>query len=903
MQALDHVLAGCTGHPILPFLWVHGEDAAVLRKKIEQIHSSGIRAVCVEARPHRDFNGPKWFEDLETILTACKEHGMEMWLLDDSHFPTGWANGEGQKNHPALCKQFLCLKTLDYTGPVPGSGAVLKYALRSPEDVVLGVYLQRRTAFEQFDPSSTIDVTPTLHQTADYNTGKPNLDPMGRPFPGVQGKVPAVRFDLPEGGWSLNILTISYKGGEKQTEGYLNPIVPEATDVLLNTVYQPVYERFGDAFGKTFRGFFSDEPRFGNIHGAEQASIGRNSAMCLPWRPGMAGILAQHCASLGGLLTGMTEAKLLPLLPLLFCSDGELAHALRYAYMDLVSRLYSEHFDGRIAAWCHAHGCEHIGHTIEDNEASARLGYGAGHIFRAMAHADMAGIDVVIQQLMPGMDQGLFKGMHSPGWDGAFFTYLLGKFGGSLAHLDPKKKGRCMCELFGAYGWYEGTRLEKWLVDYMLVRGVNRLVPHAFDCAPFPDSDCPPHFGADGHDPQTAGFHALMAYSTRLCSLLSDGTAQPDLALYFNAEGEWSGDYMPTQKPAAALARACIDYDLISADFLAEAKIEGGYLAINGMKLRALVLPWAEALPGSLLRHLLRLAKGGIPVWFVDGMPARCAEGGGETLLAKLAGCPAVHTVPLNDLAATLLHTGVPELIPDAPQPYLRRYHYRHSDGEIYFFTNEGPATRIQTRMQGAPTGTAYVYDPFANTVTEAPDAFTLDLPPYGSKVVLVPNEPLANARPAPARFVPEKHIELNRCTVQTASFEDLSVWSEPFVLTAPTYITALPGYETFAGRIRYGFTLPLDAVPLAARLVLSGVREGAAVTVNGHDCGLRICPDYCFDLTGLYVGENKLVIELDTTLGRTMNDVISAFAPLEPAGLTAAAVELMQQCSESLSF
>lgn len=59
-----------------------------------------------------------------------------------------------------------------------------------------------------------------------------------------------------------------------------------------------------------------------------------------------------------------------------------------------------------------------------------------------------------------------------------------------------------MCELFGAYGWYEGTRLEKWLVDYMLVRGVNRLVPHAFDCAPFPNADCPPHFGADGQTPR-----------------------------------------------------------------------------------------------------------------------------------------------------------------------------------------------------------------------------------------------------------------------------------------------------------------------------------------------------------------------------------------------------------------
>lgn len=894
MQALDKILAGRTGHPILPFLWIHGEDAGVLREKINQIYSSGIRAVCVEARPHKDFNGPKWFEDLETILTACKERGMEMWLLDDSHFPTGWANGEVKKNHPALCKQFLCLKTLDFTGPVQGSGAVLKYALRSPEDEILGVYLQRRTAFETFDPSTTIDVTPTLHTVADYNTGKPNSDPMGHPLPGVQGEVPVVNFDLPEGDWSLHILTVSYKGGEKQTDGYLNPIVPEATDVLLDTVYRPVYERFGAEFGKTFCGFFSDEPRFGNIHGAEGASIGRNSSMNLPWRPGMAAMLAQHCAALGGLLAGMTEEKLLPLLPLLFCGEGEMAHALHYAYMDLVSRLYSEHFDGRIAAWCHDHGCEHIGHTIEDNGAASRLGYGAGHIFRAMAHADMAGIDVVIQQLMPGMDKGLFKGMHSPGWDGEFFTYLLGKFGGSLAHFDPKKKGRCMCELFGAYGWYEGTRLEKWLVDYMLVRGVNRLVPHAYDCAPFPDSDCPPHFGADGHDPQTAGFRALMTYSTRLCSLLSDGAARPDLALYFNAEGEWSGDYMPTQKPAAALARACMDYDLVSADFLAEAYVEGSCLIINGIRLRALVIPWAAVLPGSLLRNVLRVAEGGVPVWFVDSLPVRCTEGGGETLLAELSGCPAVHTVPLNELAAALLAANIPELTPDTPQPYLRRYYYSHPDGEVYFFTNEGPAGRIQTRLQGAPAGAAYLYDPFANTVTEDPDAFALDLPPYGSKVVLVPREPLANALPAQACFVPERRMELHHCTVQTSSFEKLSAWSEPFELATPGYITALPGYESFAGRIRYCFTLSLDAAPQAARLELSGVRENAAVTVNGHDCGLRICPDYCFDLTGLHTGDNKLVIELDTTLGRTMNDFISAFAPLEPAGLTGAVVELM---------
>jgi len=48
---------------------------------------------------------------------------------------------------------------------------------------------------------------------------------------------------------------------------------------------------------------------------------------------------------------------------------------------------------------------EYIGHTIEDNNANACLGYGAGHFYKAMTYEDMAGIDVVLHELMPGMDQ------------------------------------------------------------------------------------------------------------------------------------------------------------------------------------------------------------------------------------------------------------------------------------------------------------------------------------------------------------------------------------------------------------------------------------------------------------------------------------------------------------------
>ena len=44
--------------PIFPFLWMRGEEEAILRREIEKIAQCGIGAVCVEARPHDDFCGP-----------------------------------------------------------------------------------------------------------------------------------------------------------------------------------------------------------------------------------------------------------------------------------------------------------------------------------------------------------------------------------------------------------------------------------------------------------------------------------------------------------------------------------------------------------------------------------------------------------------------------------------------------------------------------------------------------------------------------------------------------------------------------------------------------------------------------------------------------------------------------
>lgn len=84
-------LNGKQGNYILPFFWQHGEDEETLREYMGVIQDMGIRAVCLESRPHPDFAGPKWWEDMDVILSEARQRNMKVWILDDCHFPTGYA--------------------------------------------------------------------------------------------------------------------------------------------------------------------------------------------------------------------------------------------------------------------------------------------------------------------------------------------------------------------------------------------------------------------------------------------------------------------------------------------------------------------------------------------------------------------------------------------------------------------------------------------------------------------------------------------------------------------------------------------------------------------------------------------------------------------------------------------
>lgn len=856
MKRLAEVLENKQQNYIFPFLWMHGEEEAVLREEMRKVDEAGMKAVCVESRPHPDFCGAGWWRDMDIILDEARGRGMKVWILDDSHFPTGYANGKIVSDYPELAKRYLKIHQLDFVGPMPDSSFLVKWGSpRRPfapakyenpaADKLLGIMAARKTGDNSIDPATLTDVTKFEKEGVLY-------------------------WDIPEGDWRIFVLLQTVHGGEPHTEGYLNPLEPEAVQVLIREVYESHYARYKDDFGKTLAGFFSDEPRFGNMHGA-MGSIGRYE-MVLPWKDGLE---AQFSAE---------QFLRLPLLAPIEAGGAE--HSIRYKYMDMVSRMYGETFTGSLAAWCRERGVEYIGHLIEDNNAHARLGYGAGHFFRAIWEQDMSGIDVVLNQIMPGMDKGSFKSMTASGWDGEFFHYALAKLGTSLAHLDPKKKGRTMCEVYGAYGWAEGIKLMKWITDHMLVRGVNHFVPHAFSPKSFPDPDCPPHFYAGGHNPQYRFMKLLFTYLNRISHLLNGGKHVASVGLLYHAEAEWLGDYMLLQKPARELTRQQIDFDIIPADLIAEAEIGDKTYTINGETFSALVVPYAEALPQRLLEKVKELTDHGVLVQFIGGFPVR-NELGEKVANALLTGA-AVQS--LDDFTAKLREGGHYDIRTSEYQPYLRYYHYRHNDGNLYMFFNEDPYQSIETTVTLSHGGHMAAYDGFANRLRPIPQqivdgktAVRLTLHPYESVIVLESTEQPED-HPEPQRVLAEIG---GPWAVSFATAETYPAFSEGKTLNHLVNIATVEGYEKFSGTVRYTVQFELGEDVKNTVIDLGRVYEVAEVILNGKNLGVKINPPYLFAAgDALRKGSNELIVEATNNLGKQQQDFLSQYMVLEPTGL-----------------
>ena len=858
---------------ILPFLWLHGESEPVIREEIRRVHESGISEICVESRPHPDFAGPGWWQDLDIIIDEAKNLGMRIWILDDAHFPTGFANGWIRDRFPERRKVYLAEKHIDAIGPFEGAAFFIsEHLLASDEandaDVLLGVVaVQRSSITEEMDDTS-IDITDKM------NDG-------------------TIFWDVPVGMWRIFILFLTQRHGGDQD--YINMVDPASVRVQIDAVYEPHFEHYSNEFGKTIAGFFSDEPGFGNTKiSFFDDAIGKKQ-MVLPWS-----------CNVQSMLYDALRDEFRTILPFLWYDSPTKACRVRYTYMDIITKLYSQCFTTQIAEWCHAHGVEYIGHVMEDQNVHSRLGPGSGHFFRSMSAQDMSGIDTVYQQLTPGFDRHVFRWMRM-NWDGEFFHYALAKMGSSLGHLDPKKKGRTVCEIFGAYGWQEGLKQMKWQTDHMLVRGVNWFVPHAFSPKDFPDEDCPPHFYARNQNAQFRYLKYLMDYTNKMCRILSGGIHIAPAAILYHAEAEWLGEYMPCQKPARILTQSQIDFDIIPVDVLTDSatfnsRIENGKLFVNNEEFKVLVIPYSQRISCLLAKFIRKAASAGLKIVFVDRYPEAICEmygySGEDSISDIIAAC---DCEPLESLSTFLRSRRIYDIQIETIEPYLRYYRYRKDGREWFMFFNEAPYKQIETWIHLPISGSVHEFNAFDSSSrklfsqkTNQGNRLRISLCPYESVLLFMDCAFDDSGAVDEFSYFPEEetrsssgHIIEGVWKVSSATSEEYPVFTERCNLSKLIDLSKPERMPRFSGTLRYSICFPIAEADTYSWIDLGAVFETSDIVLNGIPLGIRICPPYRYNITGILVsGVNDLQIEVTNTVVRQVRDEISIYRMIEPTGL-----------------
>lgn len=850
---------------IFPFLWMRGESQEILRNEIKHIQECGIQSFCLEARPHPDFCGPQWWQDLEVVVEESKKRGMTFWILDDAHFPTGYANGMLKEKYKEQNKIYLNYNSSDVYVKPGGFSLNIKEML-----------LPRISFFDIGKPIDQKEVRNNkllavlaIRMAEDSKLSEECLDVTEQ----VCGDW--IHLSLPGGAWRIYTIFTTRMGGGR--EGYINLLDAKSVQVLIKEVYEAHYVHLRKYAGELFRGFFSDEPELGNVSGYDGDERVGHRDMPLPW-----------CAEMGEEMGGVFGVEWKKYLPYLWedCISSLKTATVRYHYINLVTQRVRRCFSDQIGDWCRERGLQYIGHLVEDNHQDSKFGAGTGHYFRGMDGMSMSGIDVIRDQIVPGggkTNRRVFGVNNSK-----FYHYVLGKLGSSCAEIDEKKAGRCMCELYGAYGWKLGVRDMTWIMNHLLSRGVNYFVPHAFSMAQYPDVDCPPHFYAGGNNAQYRDFGELMKYTKKMCTLLSGGRHQTKTALIYQAEAEWVGEYMDMDEPARLLTENQIDFEILPIDAFTSERYgivytENGFI-INGNKYESVLIPRMEYISEDFARIIQEHPD--INFVFLDGYPKGILSTHCESKTVdkemtldrnvvdlgikgfKKAGNTCIS---LEKLKKLLLKDFLKEMLLMPGNQNVVYYHYR-KQGDIFILFNESIYEPFQGYVKFPSEEKIYRYDmkreqwfPFEGQVNIQPYELTVFMDKRQMEIMNGKSEK------CPQTGDTDRKTTLDISTGWYVSMTRALQYPEFSKGEFVEVLEPISNKNTkFSGIIRYEKEIILDKAISVMNWKAENVYECARIYVDGKLGGVQLIPPYEIKLEGDWKpGIHKLTIEISTNMAR----------------------------------
>ena len=361
--------------------------------------------------------------------------------------------------------------------------------------------------------------------------------------------------------------------GVHEGEDDREPNAPKAADLLdvnamklfIHLIHDTYYNRLSKYFGSTIVAMFTDEPSI----------LGRCAKKGLiPWTHGF----LEHYQACGG------KVEDLPVLFEPVTPETQKAHQI---YHHAVKLWMADSYFKPISDWCVEHGIALSGHPHNSND----IGF--------LKFFQIPCQDMVWRYVDPDEENGVV-GHHS----------TMGKCSSDSArHRGRRRNGN---ECFGACGkkenpWNFTSADMKWYLDWLFVRGVNLIVPHAFYYSLRDDrvNERPPDVGPNSI--WWTHYEQITAYIKRLSWLNTDSHNVTDVAVLCTKE------HLPWEAMQALYQRQ-IEFNYLEAELLPECDLADGCLRIGQQCYKVLLVEGGLFLTEEQRAFLQVLAEQGVCV-------------------------------------------------------------------------------------------------------------------------------------------------------------------------------------------------------------------------------------------------------------------------------------------------
>jgi hypothetical protein len=410
-----------------------------------------------------EYLGDEWF----SLINACAEEadrlGMEAWLYDEDRWPSGSAGG---------------LATQE-----------LRYRMR---------YMR-------------MHILDTWKDLSDCSAGE--LECFAAKVDGLHlecyRSVPFASTTRLEEGEVFLVFTWEYSEPNSFYNGatYLNTLDRDATQKFIEITHEAYKKANGKHFGKTIKGIFTDEPHRGFVMCDQQLQPGVNdSAWASPYTEKL---FPEFEAAFGYDLRARLPELFLRL-------QGHAVSHVKWAYMELIQRMFLDNWAKPLHAWCQEHELELTGHVLHEDSLAGQA-VPCGSMMRYYPHMDRPGIDILCNDNE---------------------NYWAAKQLDSVARQLGQQWR--LSELYGASGWGFDFAGHKRIGDWQALLGINLRCHHLswYTMAGEAKRDYPASIFF-----QSAWFEEykdVESYFSRLSSVLMQGRPAADVLVLHPVESLWA---------------------------------------------------------------------------------------------------------------------------------------------------------------------------------------------------------------------------------------------------------------------------------------------------------------------------------------------------------------------------